>query len=173
MRITINAGHSEVDPGAIGPSGLQEALVNRQVSIKVCALLNYFGHRTQLVQSDSLQEICELSNTWESDIFISIHCNAAENPSAHGTETFYCEGSTKGSGLAQYIHCELVGLGLANRGTKNNPLYVTKHTDAPACLVEIAFISNAEEEAMLSDVNMQYTFAEAICRGIQNFCKEA
>ncbi len=171
MKIAINAGHCPgLDPGAVGPNGTQEADVTKSVADKLCALLQYFGHETLFIQEDDLTIVCNTANEFGADVFVSIHCNAAENPAAHGTETYYMEGSGAGSRLAQYVHSELCGLGLTNRGTKTARFQVLRCTDMSAILTELAFISNPDEETLLADVNSQQTFAEVICRGINAFC---
>lgn len=173
MKIFINPSHAPngmPDPGAVGQNGTQEAIITKSVCDKLTPLLEYFGHEVQSLQSDNLGEVCEAANSFGADLFVSIHCNSAENPEAHGTETFYMEGSGQGSMLAQYIHSELVGTGLANRGTKTARFQVLRCTDMPAVLVELAFLSNSEEENLLADDNAQQTFAEVICRGINAFC---
>lgn len=48
----------------------------------------------------------EESNFWRSDLFVSIHCNAA-NGYARGTETFYF-GSYEGKRLAECIQNQIV-----------------------------------------------------------------
>jgi N-acetylmuramoyl-L-alanine amidase len=170
MKVSVNAGHMiGVDPGAVGPNGTRESDVTKSVAERLCALLQYFGHETQFIQSNSLEDICNEANQFGAEIFISIHCNAAENPAAHGTETYYCEGSGIGSRLAQYVNSSLSGMGLTNRGTKTADYYVLKYTDMPAILTELAFISNPDEEALLADENSQQTFAEVICRAINAF----
>lgn len=169
MRTTTNAGHMPgVDPGAIGPSGLQEADVAKQVATMVHDLLIAAGYQDQFVQSDSLQEICDMSNAWESDVFVSIHCNAAENPQAHGTETWAYEGSDASTCIAKAVQDSLVQtIGLSDRGVKQSAgLYVLRNTNCPACLVELAFISNADEETLLADPEWQQRAAQAIVNGI-------
>ena len=53
---------------------------------------------------------------------------------------------------------------------KESRLYVLVHTDAPACLVEMAFISNDEEAAaLLSDAAWQERYARAINRGVTDY----
>jgi len=118
---------------------------------------------------NDLQLICDAANKFNADAFVSIHCNAAANPAAHGTETYYHASSARGSMLAQYIHCELVGMGLANRGTKTANFHVLRNTAMPAVLVEMAFISNPEEEALLASDEFQRQAAEAIARGVQRW----
>ncbi|SDD63080.1 hypothetical protein SPACI_054350 [Sporomusa acidovorans DSM 3132] len=86
---------------------------------------------------------------------------------SNGTETLYCDGSVNGKRLAGFLQGQLIGLGgLTDRGLKTNPLYVTKHTDAPACLAELAFISNPDDAAKLGDPVWQDQFARAIARGV-------
>lgn len=166
-KIAINAGHHVVyDPGAIGPNGVREADINYAVGQKLCDILSAHGHETVFIHEDDLQAICDIANEFGADIFVSIHCNAAENPAAHGTETFCARGSTQGRHLADFINAEMVGLGLTDRGVKEAGFYVLMHTDMPAVLVEIAFISNPDEEALLASDEFQRQVAEAIARGV-------
>lgn len=169
-KITINPGHHvDSDSGAVGPSGLREVDVNIAVARKLEQLLSGSGQETNCVQSNVLQEICDQSNDFGSNLFISIHCNAAANDEAHGAETYYCAGSANGEHLATLIQEQIVALGLADRGIKNTGLYVTRHTDAVAVLVELAFISNATEEYMLGDDAWQDKFAYAVYLGINDY----
>ena len=39
----------------------------------------------------------------------------------------------------------------------------------PAVLIETAFISNYQEEALLGDEEFQYKIAAAICKGISQY----
>ena len=173
MKVSINAGHCPgLDPGAVGQTGLQEAEVTRSVALSVVNLLNYFNHETQFIQSNELSHITSLSNKFDSDMLVSIHCNAAENRQAVGTETYFYPGSMQGSLLAECIHNELVGLGLTDRGTKAAGFYVLKYTNCPAVLIELCFISNKKEEILLASPDFQTQCAEAIVRGIQKYIGE-
>ena len=70
--------------------------------------LNAAGVETELLQSDSLYNICETANNSDANIFVSIHCNAAEAEAANGTETWACAGSYRGSMLASCIQNQIV-----------------------------------------------------------------
>jgi len=63
-------------------------------------------------------------------------------------------------------------LGLRDRGVKQAPFYVLVGCEMPSILVEIAFISNAAEEKLLTDPAWQRKAAEAIFAGIKAY-KEA
>ncbi len=104
---------------------------------------------------------------------MSIHCNAAEAEEANGTETWACAGSYRGSMLASYIQSQIVDvLDTTNRGVKIatpgvNGLYVLTNTDMPAVLVELALITNPDDEDILA--NAQDALARAVARGITDY----
>ena len=52
---------------------------------------------------NELQARVDVGNNANSDIFVSIHCNAFVNPAANGTQTFYYGSSYQGQRLAQSI----------------------------------------------------------------------
>jgi N-acetylmuramoyl-L-alanine amidase len=52
---------------------------------------------------------------------------------------------------------------------KEAGLYVLNNTDAPAVLVELAFISNPKEEAILASDEGKRMFAAAIARGVTDW----
>ena len=172
MKISINAGHYPgLDSGAVGVGGLQEAEVAKNISERVVNILREVGYNALFIQKNELYEIVELSNDFDAQLFVSIHCNAAENRSAQGTETFY--GSDEGSKLAQCIQSQIIdNLGTVDRGTKDGSrLYVIRNTNAVAVLVEVEFISNAQGECMLADLNKQEQLARAISRGVSDYAR--
>lgn len=165
MKICINAGHCPgADPGAVG-SVSTEAEVVRDIAKVVVADLEAIGIETLFVQENELYDICRLSNNFGADLFVSIHCNAASNYSARGTETYCYSFNTKGANLAQCINDQIVNsLGTVDRGVKTAKYYVLKETDCPAVLVETAFISNPDDEKLL--IGNIEAFAHAIARGV-------
>ena len=59
-------------------------------------------------------------------------------------------------------------VGTKDNGVRENPsLYVLRRTSMPAILVELAYVSNAEDAQKLIDD--QYDFAYAIYEGILNY----
>ena len=66
------------DPGAVNSeSGLRECDVALAVGQSAESYLNAAGVATELLQSDSLEEICEATKPVMRTSFVSIHCNAA------------------------------------------------------------------------------------------------
>jgi len=76
------------------------------------------------------------------------------------------------SRLAEMIQAELNGLlGTRNRGIKQAPFKVLCGVAAPAVLVEVAFISNPEEEKKLTSDRFQEGIASAIYNGLSRFLR--
>ena len=188
MRIMIDPGHAgrNVDPGAVNQStGLQEADVALFVSKLVETQLLAAGHEVKLTrtdweqaETDDLNVRTSLSNDWGADLFVSIHCNSAVSPNAAGYEVWTSPGDTEGDALATCIYAQIAiefpdRTGRADYSDgdpdKESRFYVLVHTNAPACLVEMAFISNDEEAALLSDVAWQTRYARAIARGVTDY----
>ena len=166
MKIYINAGHGGTDCGAVG-FGLNERDLVADIGKRVSSYLRAVGYDVKFFQYDGLQTICDDANAFGADLFVSIHCNAA-NGSAHGTETFWSGFSETSHRLAIAIQNQLLNsLPVTNRGVKSSGFYVLKHTNMPAVLVETAFIDNAEDNQLLRE--RADDFARAIARGISDF----
>ena len=81
MKVFINPGHApngNPDPGAVNnTTGLRESDVAATIGNLVKKYLEAAGCECQLFQSDDLYEIVSDSNSWDADVFVSIHCNSA------------------------------------------------------------------------------------------------
>lgn len=172
MKITINAGHGlknsgVYDPGAIGPGGLWEAEQNLEVAKILEKKLSALGFKTLLLQDGDLPDIVRKSNRWQADYFISLHCNAAAAPTAHGVETYAWLPGGMGERLAKAIQKELVlATGLRDRGVKYANFKVLKDTACPAVLVEAGFISNPLTEKLMRQDIFDEKVASSIARGL-------
>lgn len=168
MKIAVNAGHYlGLDSGAVGASGLQEAVVTQDVAKRIKGYLEAVGYEVLFIQENNLAAIVDASNAFGAQLFLSIHCNAAENKAAKGTETFAVNAGGTGAGLAARIQRQIVdNLGTVDRGVKTANFYVLRYTDCPAVLVETAFISNADDERLLAGEKSRDEFARAIARGV-------
>ena len=124
------------------------------------------GCEVKALQDDDLGLVCETSNEWSADIFVSLHCNAF-NTEARGTETLYK--SFNGQRLANDIQSQIIrSINTVDRGVKKrDDLWVLNGTDATAVLVEMAFIDNEDDLKMLN--NDLDTIVRAIARGITDY----
>lgn len=177
MRVFLNPGHDlKRDSGAVNPtSGLRECDVAADIGGLVKGYLEQVGCEVQMLQSDnllgetpSLPCVVDEANGWPADIFVSLHCNAA-NGSAQGTETLVYNEDGESAELAGCIQSQIVSsLGTVDRGIKERPmLIVLKHTNMSAVLVEMAFVDNDEDTILLTYKADE--MARAIARGITDF----
>lgn len=179
MKVFLNPGHKVgLDSGAVNPTnGKTEAETVLRIGGLVADYLATAGIDCELLQSNSLAgededinnpSICRTANESGADIFVSLHCNAA-NGRAQGTETLvYSEGGSA-TGLAKAIQKRIVeGLDMVDRGIKARPdLAVLRNTTMPAVLVELAFIDNDEDCQKL--IKYEYEFARAVAAGIADY----
>jgi len=170
--VAIDPGHGGRDPGAIGPSGLREADVTLDISLRVRDLLMRDGVRNIILRdSDVTVELADrprLARNAGATIFVSIHANANGRATVNGSETYFL--TPQSLALAQMIQDELgIVLGLPSRGIKTANFLVLRDSGVPSVLVESAFISNADDEARLRDAAFRQRIAAAIHKGIMRF----
>ena len=132
--------------------------------------VSYKGDKASAIEE--LQARCNVANQAKADIFISIHADSFTNPAARGSTGYYYS-KTEGQSairLADAIRrgiCEQ--LRTPSRGTKPCDFYVVRHTDMAATLVELAFISNPDEEKLLDSDEGIEKAAQGIFDGIEDY----
>lgn len=185
--IAIDPGHGGSDPGAIGPNKLQEKTVTLAVAQKVQALLEKAGAKVLMTRKtdvdvfgpnasavDELSARAIMANNNKADIFVSIHINSFTNPTAGGTGTYYYQKSKYDILLANCIQDNLAKAGgLQDRGINAAGFYVIKKTQMPSVLAELGFISNPDEEKLLSTPQFQQKMAQGIVQGLDVFFAQA
>lgn len=184
--ITIDAGHGGNDSGAIGPTGVTEKSVTLRVALALQKILKSEGATVYMTRTtdtevspkgaaasdiEELQARCDVANQHDSDIFISIHMDSFTNGAAKGTTGYYYAlGSKKSRDLADKVRAGVIDqIGTPSRGTQSCNFYVVKHTDMPATLVEVAFISNPTEEKLMNSEDGVQKAAQGIADGIADF----
>lgn len=170
-KVFLDAGHGGKDPGASG-NGLREKDINLSVTLKVGNILK--NHGVNVGYSRTTDVFLELAdrasraNNFGADVFVSIHCNAFDDPSAKGVETYSYPGSTSGARLSKAIQDSIISSGVytVNRGTKTANFAVLRLTRMPAALVELAFITNSQDANILK--TRQDDLAVAVAKGVLN-----
>ena len=104
-RIVIDAGHGGHDTGTIGPHGLLEKDVCLDVALRLGNLIEQKlpGADVIYTRKDDtfvpLEERTQIANDAKADLFISIHANSSEDPSARGVETYYLNFATSADAM--------------------------------------------------------------------------
>jgi len=92
--VCLDAGHGGKDPGCMGPKGSHEGKVTLKIILELGRKLKEEHPDLKVIytrDSDDFIELNEranIANRNKADLFISVHCNAAANKSAYGTETY-------------------------------------------------------------------------------------
>jgi N-acetylmuramoyl-L-alanine amidase/putative methionine-R-sulfoxide reductase with GAF domain len=94
MRIVVDAGHGGWDLGTVGRRGLLEKDVVLEISQRLGKLLqSRLGSDVIYTRQDDnyipLDERAEVANQSQADLFVSVHANYSDLPSARGVETYY------------------------------------------------------------------------------------
>ena len=181
-KIYIDQGHNPVNPnaGAEG-NGLREQDLVYTIGQELASRLRNDPNfevrlsrptrETQLGTSTgtSLSARVNEANRWGADYFISLHTNAASSSSASGSEAYVYDRGSPAFGFATDILTNLTNItGLRDRGVASRPgLYVLRKTRMPATLVELGFITNPGDAALMRDA--PGLFAEGIYRGIKAY----
>jgi N-acetylmuramoyl-L-alanine amidase len=173
MKIAIDAGHGGDNTGALGMTSrirekdytlmiakeLEQALLQEQAEVFMTRSAD---------TSLSMAERIEMLKTEDPDFLISIHLNSSNRDSVRGVSTYYRYIGFRP--LTKYILESMVALGLkefGNVGSFNFSL--SGPTDYPNCLVEVAFLSNREDEQLILDPAFHKAVACQITEGIKKW----
>lgn len=168
--VALDAGHGGTDPGAIGPTGVQEKDVALAIAQDLRVLLARQHIDVVMVRDADvfvpLEDRADIAARGGATLFMSIHANAAVDSNANGTQAFYW--TPQSAPLAAAVLDEVSReVNLVPRGASQAEFKVlVDSTRIPAILVETAFITNPREEAVLHDPVAQHKFAQGILRGL-------
>jgi N-acetylmuramoyl-L-alanine amidase len=172
--VAIDPGHVGRDPGAVGIGGLQEKQVIFPISLRVAELLEQQGVTVVMTRRTDvavgLQERADIANRAQGTVFVSIHANAISmsRPDVNGVETYFA--SESGRRLAASIQASmLAATGMRDRGVKQARFHVLRATNMPSALVEVGFVTGAQDAPRLADPAWRETAAQAIARGILQY----
>ncbi|MCD8181061.1 MAG: N-acetylmuramoyl-L-alanine amidase family protein [Firmicutes bacterium] len=185
--IVLDAGHGGTDPGAIGYIDGEQILekdLTLEITYKVKEILEEAGYTVSMTRTgDTLPSLTERpaqANEENAAVFVSIHINSVENaPEANGTEVYYATenngdeyGTTSEKLATNILNRMLYYMGSTNRGVKTAEHAVTRRCEMPAALVEVGFITNAEEVYNMTTEEYQYKAAQGIAEGIMITLKD-
>ncbi|MEK5255735.1 N-acetylmuramoyl-L-alanine amidase [Paenibacillus sp. FSL F4-0125] len=171
--VVLDAGHGAKDSGAVGVTGKYEKNFNLAIVLKAAALLKKESNiDVVLTRSDDtfleLKDRAAMANNLKADLFISVHANSSGSSAASGTETYYQREASKA--LANVMHKYLVqATGLSDRGVRYGNFHVIRETKMPAVLLEVGYLSNKKDEALLFTDALQNKVAASMVSGIKEY----
>lgn len=177
--VYLDPGHGGPDPGAMY-AGIMEKDLNLELSKKLekkltelgaIVYLTRYGDYDLSVNNTINRKRSDLSrrgniiNKSECDLFLTIHLNAEETNTWKGAQVFYSENNEENKKLAELFQKELKANLNSKRNYKiNNELYLQKRVTRPGILIEVGFLSNANDRYLLK----QKTYQEKVATILAN-----
>lgn len=175
MVVLIDPGHGGYDVGAIGIGGLREKDVILPIAQQVALLLRQQGVQSYMTRADdrfiSLEGRVQMARRAGATLFVSIHANSISlrRPDVSGLETYYFSSQR----FAQTIHYSILqSVSIRDRGVRQARFYVLRNNSIPAVLVEVGYVTGAEDARNLASPIFQRQMAEAIARGILQYMQQ-
>ncbi len=174
QTFVLDPGHGGMDNGASGKNGLIEKELNLEVSLRLKNLLEEAGANVVLTRFEdtyiSLYERAFLANYLMADFFVSIHTNSHPKPQIHGIEVFYNPNRSKAGIMAtKILNLITRQTGLKKLSVKTNNFVVIRETPMVGILIELGFLSNQQEELVLSSDAFKEDAAKGIFLGIIDY----
>lgn len=176
MVIAIDAGHGGTNTGA---SGITTKIREKEYTLLFAKALEKLlikkGATVIMTRSsdttiDNKDRVLFLQEQ-KPRLFISIHLNSSSKKEVQGVSTYYKHVGFRP--LSVSILQKMLELELNEFGNVGNFNFTPNAiTDFPNCLVEVAFLSNEEDEKKILDSKFHKKVAEKIYSGIKDFLKE-
>jgi len=172
--VVIDAGHGGKDPGASSVLGFYEKGINLAVARKVARLLEQRGLRVKMTRtadySVELEDRVAIANNLDADLFVSIHSDSFPKSSRRGFTVYIANSASSSSRqAASAIARSMSGTGLNSFGVQTAGYHVLTGTRGPAVLVELGYLSNRSEAALLRSSSFQNRLAQAVADGISDY----
>lgn len=189
VSVVIDAGHGGIDGGAVGYSG-KTCESDITLSIALC-LEKYFqaaeigvvmtrrdknglyGNKGEGFKKRDMFKRKEIILASGADLVISIHLNKFPSTSRKGAQAFFREESELGKLAAFKIQEQLnknINLHRAYEALRGD-YYLLSCSEIPSVIVECGFLSNPEEEMLLTTPEYQDKLAYNIFAGaVSYFC---
>ncbi len=175
ITVVVDAGHGGHDPGAV-MAGVEEKDVVLDIALRIFELSQASPIQVVLTRSTDryvdLKERVRFAERVGAVLYISVHANYVSDPRVRGIEVYVDDTrppSDPSWRLAEAVLGALVAeTGARNRGVRTQKLYL-RHTDLPAVLVEVGYLSNPKERSLLLTPSYRERLARAILEGILEF----
>ncbi|MGI8582615.1 MAG: N-acetylmuramoyl-L-alanine amidase family protein [Chitinophagaceae bacterium] len=176
LTIAVDAGHGGDNTGATGvTTNILEKdytlLIAKQLQAALLKKKAKIFMTREIDTSLSMVERIEILKTKNPDMLISIHLNSSSRDSIQGVSTYYRYIGFRPLSVSILNNMRTLNLKeFGNVGAFN--FSFSGPTDYPNCLVEVAFLSNKEDEKKILSPAFHKAVAKKIVEGIEEFLKK-
>jgi N-acetylmuramoyl-L-alanine amidase len=173
--VAIDAGHGGSNSGA---TGITSDVKEKDYTLRIAKQVEKYLKRKKVKVFMTREEDKDLSmidrtlmlRQEDPNILISIHLNSSGNESVKGVSTYYRYIGFRS--LSEKILGQMLHLGLNNFGNVGSFNFsLSGPTEYPNCLVEVAFLSNREDEQKILDPSFHKAVAKKIYKGLKDWLK--
>ena len=170
--VVVDAAHGGKDPGHLNEKDIVLNISNElmQFSDKTVKIITLRSEDKFF----SLNERVKFINAQNPDLMISLHCNSASDVNAKGLELFYYDNEKTNNASLKYgmsIINQQLPKNFENAKMKTAGFKILKDIKCPGVLIELGFLSNAEDKAKLNDPNYQQDIAKALYEALAKASK--
>lgn len=189
VTVVVDAGHGGEDGGAVGISGTLEKDINFAISRYLYDLLKltdvkvvmtrtgdymlYEAGQERRKKFNDLNNRVQMCSSFDEPILISIHQNKFPVEKYKGLQVWYSANNDDSRTVADIIQSNTFKYIQHNNNRKikqaGRNIFLLDRLDCPAVLVECGFLSNSEEEKLLSDSAYQREIAFVIFSSLMDF----
>jgi N-acetylmuramoyl-L-alanine amidase len=183
--IAIDPGHGGEDVGAIGPGGSKEKTVTLEVAkrlekqLKMRLGIPIYLSRDGDYSLTPVQRLEPVARP-DTDVLIQLHAQSSFGPAVHGITLFVRPQEETARGvlppgegesirLARALAAALRDSGVEVAGIIQAPLLPLGRGNLPTVLVELGYLTNTEDRALLRDPAGQEKLAGALFAGLKNY----
>lgn len=177
-------GHGGADSGAYYKN-YKESDINLAISKKIMGVLKENGAVVYLTRYDDydlsvgnawnrkrsdLSRRANIINKSNCDVYLSIHLNAESSGLFRGAEVYYDTINSNNEKLAKIFQDEFnKNLGSNREYKENSTKYLQRRVNRPGVLLELGFLSNVSDRALLLDDVYQNKIANVISDGVKKY----
>ena len=187
ITVVLDAGHGGVDGGVSGRyTKVKESDLNLIITKKVKHNLikaginvvltrssenGLYGTATKNLKRKDMQKRQEIIKKANPNLVLSIHMNYYSLPSRRGAQVFYKAEDEESKTLSLKIQQSLNSMEEASRECSilKGDYYLLNCHEYPSALIECGFLSNEEDEKLLTSNEYQEKIAYAIFKGIIDY----
>lgn len=178
LVIVLDAGHGGRESGAVGAGGLMEKEVNLDITRRLAVELRKKGARVVLTRTRDvtvpLDQRPVKAAAAGADIMISIHNNSvpssADPIKARGVSTYWYH--PQAMRLSEHMYKRALEIGVPGFGNIYSNLAIIRPHRMIAVLIEGAFMSHPDEEALLATPEFRQKVANSILHGLEDWLNE-
>lgn len=182
QQVVIDPGHGGNDPGAISPDGVKEKDLVLALALRLEKVLKMEGVAPLLLTRDGDYAVPlqkrqgQLRGEIDANILLSLHASAWRNSVTHGCTLYtFSAGGDDERGMRSRRHLvqslvdSLKDHGVADCSIEQAALLPLTNTPFPAILLELGYLTNSEDLALLSSDAGQDRIVRALAHGIKTY----